>query len=118
MTGVIDAGPSGAEAYAPIDDQGRYRVRFLFDDTPPGSRPASSPVRMLQSSAGEGYGAHFPLKVGTEVLVGFVNGDPDRPVIVGAAPNPLKPSPVTSRNAAVNRIRTVSGITFDLVDET
>ncbi|APR85970.1 VgrG protein [Minicystis rosea] len=117
VVGVIDPGPMGAEAFAPIDDQGRYRVRFLFDNAPPGSRAASGPVRMLQSSAGEGYGTHFPLRVGTEVLVGFVNGDPDRPVIVGAAPNPLKPSPVTSRNPAVNRIRTVSGITIDMVDE-
>ncbi len=117
IAGVVDAGAMGAAAFAPIDDQGRYRVRFLFDNAPPGPRPASGPVRMLQSSAGEGYGTHFPLKPGTEVLIGFVDGDPDRPIIVGAAPNPLKPSPVTSKNAAVNRIRTVSGITLDLVDE-
>jgi type VI secretion system secreted protein VgrG len=117
VAGVIDPGPAGAKTYAPLDEQGRYRVRFLFDNNPPGTRPASGPVRMLQGFVGENYGVHFPLKVGTEVLVGFVNGDPDRPVIVGAAPNPLKPSPVTSKNPAVNRIRTVSGITLDMVDE-
>jgi type VI secretion system secreted protein VgrG len=117
VTGIVDPGPTGGQSYAPIDDQGRYRVRFLFDTTPPGSRPVSGPVRMIQNFVGENYGTHFPLKSGAEVLVGFVNGDPDRPVIVGAVPNPLKPSPVTNKNPAVNRIKTVSGITIDMVDE-
>jgi type VI secretion system secreted protein VgrG len=72
---------------------------------------------MLQNHAGANYGTHFPLKPGTEVLIAFVNGDPDRPVIVGAAPNPLTPSPVNSANRSTHRIKTQGGIVFDLVDE-
>lgn len=97
--------------------EGRYTVRLLFDTNPPGEQPASHRVRMLQHHVGENYGTHFPLKPGVEVLIGFVHGDPDRPVIVGAAPNPLKPTAVTSRNPAVHRTRTGSGITVDFVDE-
>ncbi|HVY49481.1 MAG TPA: type VI secretion system tip protein TssI/VgrG [Minicystis sp.] len=115
VTGVVDAGTLGAEAKtAHIDDQGRYRVRFFFDTTPPGERVASHPVRMLQNHAGEGYGTHFPLKPGTEVAIGFVDGDPDRPIIVGAAPNPIKPSPVTNVIPGLHRIRTSTGITIDI----
>jgi type VI secretion system secreted protein VgrG len=117
VTGVIDAAITGGQAYAPIDAQGRYRVHFLFDTTPAGARPVSCPVRMLQNHVGENYGTHFPLRSGTEVLVGFVNGDPDRPAIVGAVPNPLKPSPVTGREPSAHRMQTASGIKIEIVDQ-
>jgi type VI secretion system secreted protein VgrG len=117
VTGVIDAALTGNQAFAPLDDQGRYRVRFLFDTTPAGTRPVSGPVRMLQNHVGENYGTHFPLRAGAEVLVGFVHGDPDRPIIVGAAPNPLKPSPVTGKYPVSHVIKSASGITLEIVDE-
>ncbi|WP_437991519.1 type VI secretion system Vgr family protein [Sorangium sp. So ce145] len=116
VTGIVDAGPGGGGNNAQIDDQGRYMVRFLFDTGAAGG-VSSRPVRMLQNHAGANYGTHFPLKPGTEVLIAFVNGDPDRPVIVGAAPNPLTPSPVNSANRSTHRIKTQGGIVFDLVDE-
>jgi type VI secretion system secreted protein VgrG len=117
VTGVIDATLTGNQAHAPIDEQGRYRVRFLFDTAPVGQRRVSCPIRMLQNHVGENYGTHFPLRAGAEVLVGFVYGDPDRPVIVGAAPNPLKPSPVTGKFPASHQMKTASGITIEMVDE-
>lgn len=118
VTGIVDAGPGGGTKYAQIDDQGRYMVRFLFDTAAAASGGAPSrPVRMLQNHAGANYGTHFPLKPGTEVLIAFVNGDPDRPVIVGAAPNPLTPSPVNNANRSTHRIKTQGGIVFDLVDD-
>jgi type VI secretion system secreted protein VgrG len=117
VTGIIDGGPAGPAAkYAQIDEQGRYLVRFLFDTTPPGERPTSRPVRMLQNHAGENYGTHIPLKPGVEVLIGFIDGDPDRPLIVGAVPNPIKPSPVTNANPGLHRIKTSTGITVDLTE--
>ena len=73
---------------------------------------------MLQNHVGENYGTHFPLRAGAEVLVGFVGGDPDRPAIVGAVPNPLKPSPVTAKDASAHRMSTASGIKFEIVDRT
>jgi type VI secretion system secreted protein VgrG len=116
VTGVIDAGVGGSPSYAQIDDQGRYMVRFFFDTAAAGG-VSSRPVRMIQNHAGANYGTHFPLKPGIEVLVGFVNGDPDRPVIVGAVPNPLTPSPVDGANRTTHRIKTKEGILFDLVDD-
>jgi type VI secretion system secreted protein VgrG len=53
---------------------------------------------------------HFPLAPGTEVLVGFVDGDPDRPIIVGAAPTPEAPSPVDQKNAGHFRVETTTGV--------
>ena len=92
-------------------------MRLFFDVANPGTRAVSSlPIRMLQPHAGPNYGMHFPLKPGIEVMVGFVEGDPDRPVIVGAAPNPITRSPVTQNNAITNRIETASGVYLEIRD--
>jgi type VI secretion system secreted protein VgrG len=115
--GIVVSGPEGGERYAQIDDQGRYIVRFLFDTAMADGRPASRPVRMMQNHAGENYGTHFPLRPGAEVLIAFVNGDLDRPVIVGTIPNPAKPSPVTNTEPGMHRIRTGAGIFIDIVDD-
>ncbi len=115
VTGIVDPGPAGPGAkYAQIDEQGRYLVRFLFDSTPPGERPLTRRVRMVQNHAGENYGTHFPLHPGVEVVVGFVDGDPDRPLIVGAVPNPIKSSPVTHAETGLHRIRTSTGIMMEM----
>ncbi len=87
---------------AEIDEFGRYRVHLPFDkadgtkesDDP--SRKASCWMRMAQPYVGEGEGMYFPLRGGTEVLLTFINGDPDRPVISGALPNASTPSLLTS----------------------
>jgi type VI secretion system secreted protein VgrG len=114
---ITDAAPPGNPGrIAQIDEEGRYTVRFFFD-TAEGKRASSSArVRMMQPHAGPGYGMHFPLKPGVEVLVAFVEGDPDRPVIAGAVPNPLTASPVTRANAQMNRIETESGIYITMKD--
>ena len=71
---------------------------------------------MAQPHAGENYGMHFPLKPGAEVLMTFIDGDPDRPIIIGAVPHAATPSPVTQQNVTSNVIRTVSGVTIELDD--
>lgn len=114
VPGVIE--PSGEIGkYAQIDEAGRYTVRFFFDVSPRGA-VSSLPIRMMQPHAGPNYGMHFPLKPGIEVYVGFVEGDPDRPVIVGAVPNPITRSPVTRNNAIMNRIETTSGVFMEIRD--
>lgn len=107
VTGIIDA--STRSQYADIDDDGRYKVKFMYDTAKRGEGQASRPVRMAQPHAGPGYGMHFPLRSGIEVILTCVNGDPDRPIIVGTVPNPATSSPVTRGNLARNIIRTGGG---------
>lgn len=112
-TGVIEK-PDGNPGKQPgIDELGRYTVRFLFDTAAPGERRASHPVRMAQVSSGAHYGTHFPLRPGTEVMLAFLDGDPDRPVIASAVPNPETWTPVTGTDPLKSRIRTATGIEIE-----
>jgi type VI secretion system secreted protein VgrG len=88
--------------YAQLDDQGRYKVKFLFDEGDGKGDKASTRVRMMQPHGGNPEGMHFPLRKGTEVVVTFLGGDPDRPLIAGAVPHAETPSPVTSANHTRN----------------
>jgi type VI secretion system secreted protein VgrG len=112
---VVDGEGSGP--YAEIDADGRYNVRFLFDDNGRGGGKSSTRVRMMQPHGGNPEGFHFPLRVGTEVLVFFLGGDPDRPVIGGAVPNASTPSPVTSSNNTRNIIHTGGDTHIEIEDQ-
>ena len=104
ISGTVDAEGSGQ--YAELDSQGRYKILFPFDLSGRTGGKASHWVRMVQPYAGSGHGMHFPLHKGTEVLVTFIDGDPDRPVIAGAVPNPETRSPVNSDNQTKSVIQT------------
>jgi type VI secretion system secreted protein VgrG len=101
---VID-GPDRTQ-YAQIDAQGRYAVKFHFDESDLGEGKASTRIRMMQPHGGGVEGFHFPLRAGTEVVCTFTGGDPDRPVIAGVVSNALTPSPITEGNHTQNIIRT------------
>ena len=102
--------------YAVLDDRGRYWVRFAFDSAPHPSKH-SLPIRMVQPHAGPGYGMHLPLKRGTEVMVAFLDGDVDRPVITGAVPNEHTQSPVNRSNYQINKLlKTETGIVIEARD--
>jgi type VI secretion system secreted protein VgrG len=102
--------------YAQIDDQGRYLVKFKFDESDLAGGSASTYVRMMQPHGGDIEGFHFPLRKGTEVVFSFLGGDPDRPVISGVVPNMLTPSPVTSANHTKNVIQTGGRNRLELED--
>ncbi|NUQ72739.1 MAG: type VI secretion system tip protein VgrG [Polyangiaceae bacterium] len=108
-------GPSEGD-YAQIDDQGRYLVKFKFDESDLANGNASTYVRMMQPHGGDIEGFHFPLRKGTEVVFSFMGGDPDRPVISGVVPNMLTPSPVTSANHTKNVIQTGGRNRLELED--
>jgi type VI secretion system secreted protein VgrG len=118
VTALVEPLPDGEIGkVAPIEEEGRYTVRFYFDAGDPASRAFPSRlVRMIQPHAGPNYGIHFPLKPGIEVLIVFLDGDPDRPLIVGSAPNPITPSPVTREVNLMHRIETSTGILIEMRD--
>jgi cell division septum initiation protein DivIVA len=105
MEGGIIEGDVDSD-YAQLDEHGRYLVKFRFDEREGRGSRASARIRMMQPHAGSPEGMHFPLRKGTDVLLAFVGGDPDRPVIAGSVPNALTPSVVHSGNATTNVIRT------------
>lgn len=80
-------GPSGSEIHT--DKYGRVKVRFHWDRNPDGNADDQSScwVRVSQIWAGANWGAmHIP-RVGHEVVVDFLEGDPDRPLITGRVYN-------------------------------
>ncbi|VAW94455.1 hypothetical protein MNBD_GAMMA21-2127 [hydrothermal vent metagenome] len=91
--------------YAYLDEQGRYHVRLPFDLSMQPEGEASHPVRQAQTYSGMEYGMHFPLHAGTEVILTSVNGDVDRPIMLGALHNPELPNLVTSKNNSHNLLR-------------
>jgi type VI secretion system secreted protein VgrG len=76
---------SGADALH-MDVMGRIRIRFDFQAIQPGEQtsPGSTWVRVLHRFAGSGLGAQFIPRVGQQVLVEFINGDIERPLVVGS----------------------------------
>jgi type VI secretion system secreted protein VgrG len=88
MLGVHSAivtGPSGEEIHC--DEYGRVKVHFLWDRAGKKDDTASCWVRVAQSFSGKWGGSWTLPRVGDEVLVAFVDGDPDRPVVIGSVYN-------------------------------
>ncbi len=113
ISAIVHSGQGAVADTAQIDSEGRYIVNFLFDSA---VTARSCPVRMIQPSAGPNYGIHFPLKPGIEVAIAFRDGNPDRPLIVGAVPNTITRTPVTSLDGSKNRIKSRSGILIEMED--
>jgi type VI secretion system secreted protein VgrG len=117
LPAVIETDDIGTITTTPfLDALGRYRVHFKFDAEAAGTRHGSHWVRLAQPLSGPGYGWSFPIRRGVEVMVAFEDGDPDRPVIVGAVYNAHAPNPITSANAQKSRLVSQSGVTFEIDD--
>ncbi|EEJ9033707.1 type VI secretion system Vgr family protein [Salmonella enterica] len=78
---AIVTGPAGEEIFC--DEHGRVRIRFHWDRYCPGNEDSSCWVRVSQAWAGTGFGNLAIPRVGQEVIVDFLNGDPDQPIIMG-----------------------------------
>jgi type VI secretion system secreted protein VgrG len=79
---AIVVGPQGEEIY--VDDQGRVKVQFHWDRLGKGDDKSSCWIRVAQTWASGAYGAMFIPRIKDEVVVTFLEGDPDRPLIVGS----------------------------------
>jgi type VI secretion system secreted protein VgrG len=88
---AIVVGPEGEEIHT--DEHGRIRVRFHWDDRDEAPDRCSCWIRVAQTWAGPGWGGLFIPRVGMEVLVQFIDGDPDRPLVVGCVYNSLNLPP-------------------------
>jgi type VI secretion system secreted protein VgrG len=78
---AIIVGPDGEEIYT--DEFGRVKVHFHWDRLGHRDDQSSCWIRVSQSWAGAGWGAiHIP-RIGQEVIVDFIEGDPDRPIVTG-----------------------------------
>ncbi|QQS39652.1 MAG: type VI secretion system tip protein VgrG [Acidobacteriota bacterium] len=86
QTAVV-VGPSGEEIFT--DKYGRIKVQFHWDRYGKVNESSSCWVRVAQLWAGNGWGSMFIPRIGMEVVVHFIEGDPDRPIVTGCVYNPL-----------------------------
>lgn len=78
---AIVTGPAGEEIFC--DEHGRVRVKFHWDRYNQKTEDSSCWVRVSQAWAGTGFGNLAIPRIGQEVIVDFLNGDPDQPIIMG-----------------------------------
>ncbi|WP_065833076.1 type VI secretion system Vgr family protein [Pseudomonas syringae] len=91
-----------------LNSEGCYKVRFPFVRASKSGTLCSAFVRMASMSSGVEHGMNLPLLPGTEVLVSFLGGDPDRPIIIGSVPNAVNKNKVNETN------KTQSGLSSPL----
>jgi type VI secretion system secreted protein VgrG len=84
QTAVV-VGPSGEEIF--VDKYGRVKVQFHWDRDSQANADSSCWIRVAQSSSGIRWGSAFWPRIGHEVVVDFLEGDPDQPIIVGSVYN-------------------------------
>jgi len=101
QTAVVTSGGGEID----VDEHGRILVRFHWDYAKRyDNGRASCRIRVAQSFAGGGWGAVFLPRAGQEVIVEFLNGDPDHPIVTGAVYNGEKKPPY---DLPANKTRTV-----------
>jgi type VI secretion system secreted protein VgrG len=89
---AIVVGPAGEEIHT--DEHGRIKVQFHWDREGKHDDHSSCWIRVSQAWAGPGWGALYLPRIGQEVVVGFLEGDPDQPIVTGAVYNGANPPPV------------------------
>ena len=86
-------GKSGEEIW--VDKYGRVKVQFHWDQKGKSDENSSCWVRVSQGWAGKSWGMVFLPRIGDEVVVGFLEGNPDRPLITGSVYNAQSTVPYT-----------------------
>jgi len=92
QTAVV-VGPKGEEIWP--DQYGRVKVQFTWDREGKRDDKTSCFIRCAQPSAGKGWGSMFIPRIGQEVVVSYLEGDPDRPLITGVVYNADQMPPYT-----------------------
>lgn len=102
LQSAIVVGPQGEDIH--VDEFGRVKLQFPWDREAKGDEKGSAWVRVAQQWAGPGFGMVTMPRVGQEVLVGFLEGDPDLPMVVGRMFDTTSPVPYPMPE---NKTRTV-----------
>lgn len=82
-------GPRGEDIH--VDERGRIKVQFHWDRDGHHDENSSCWIRSMQPWAGAGWGHQFIPRIGTEVVVVFEGGDPDKPMVIGSLYNGTHP---------------------------
>ena len=111
---AIVAGPAGEEIYP--DQYGRIKVWFPWDRRAKKDGSDTCWVRVAQNWAGATWGGQIIPRIGMEVMVAFIDGDPDRPLVTGVVPNPSNGVPYdlpANKTRMVMRSNTHKGTGFN-----
>jgi len=112
---ALVTGPKGEEIY--IDEFGRIKVQFMWDQEGKKDENSSCFLRVMQSWAGNGWGTSFIPRIGHEVIVTFIDGDPDRPIVSGTVYNGNNKPPYDNKNHSGIKTRSTKGGTSDNYNE-
>ena len=89
--GATVTGPAGEEVHT--NGYGDIKVQFHWDRYGPRNQKSSDWIRVAQGSAGGSFGSINTPRIGEEVLIDFINGDSDRPIVIGRLYNSANPPP-------------------------
>ncbi len=105
QTAVV-VGPEKEEIFT--DEYGRVKVKFHWDRAPGANENSSCWIRVSQLWAGVGFGGLHVPRIGQEVIVEFLEGDPDRPIITGRVYNSFNTAPYLPSSQTQSGIRSQS----------
>ncbi len=100
---AIVVGPKGYEIYT--DKHARVKVQFHWDRYGKFDDNSSCWIRVSQSNAGKSWGSMITPRIGQEVIIEFLEGDPDRPIITGRVYNGDQPPPYASGQGVVSGLK-------------
>lgn len=112
QTAVV-TGPKGEEIYT--DKYGRVKVQFFWDRKGKKDENTTCFIRVAKPWAGKRWGSIFTPRIGQEVVVSFLEGDPDQPLIIGSVYNgdqmPPYDLPANKTQSGVKTRSTLNGTT-------
>lgn len=113
QVGIV-AGPEGEEIHP--DKYGRIKAWFPWDRRAKKDGTDTCWIRVSQSWAGGLWGSQVIPRIGMEVMIAYIDGDPDRPLVTGVVPNPKNPVPYdlpANKTKSVFRTNTHKGRGFN-----
>jgi len=104
---AVVTGPSGEEIFT--DEFGRIKVQFIWDREGKLDESSSCYLRVVQGWAGDQWGSSFIPRIGQEVIVNFLDGDPDRPLVTGTVYNGDNKPPFSSKTQSGIKTQSTKG---------